>query len=48
MVEYVCAESQCGREVAKELITRSIRCPYCGSKVLKKKQTRILDSIKAR
>lgn len=46
MVEYKCAN--CLKVVQKELISRKIRCPYCGSKVLVKEQTQILDSIKAR
>ncbi|MEC8220868.1 MAG: DNA-directed RNA polymerase subunit P [Nanoarchaeota archaeon] len=46
MVSYICAN--CSKDVQKELVTRKIRCPYCGSKVLKKKGTITLDPIKAR
>ena len=46
MVDYVC--SICSKNVSKVLVERKIRCPYCSSKVLEKKQTRILEPIKAR
>ena len=46
MVSYICAN--CSKDVQKELVTRKIRCRYCGSKVLKKKGTITLDPIKAR
>ena len=46
MVEYICAE--CGKTVNGVLVERKIRCPYCSSKALEKKQTRVLDIIKAR
>lgn len=46
MVAYECAI--CGKTVESVLIERKIRCPYCSSKVLKKKRDRVLDSIKAR
>lgn len=48
MVEYKCANASCRKVVQKELISRKIRCPYCGSKVLIKEQTQILEPIKAR
>jgi DNA-directed RNA polymerase subunit RPC12/RpoP len=46
MVEYTCGV--CKKTVSKMLVERKIRCPYCSSKVLEKKQNRILDPIKAR
>ena len=46
MVDYVCGI--CGKNVASVLVERKIRCPYCSSKILEKKQNRILESIKAR
>lgn len=46
MVDYVCAS--CEKNVNGVLVERKIRCPYCSSKALKKKQNRILDIIKAR
>jgi DNA-directed RNA polymerase subunit RPC12/RpoP len=46
MVEYYCVS--CKKEINSVLIERKIRCPYCSSKVLEKKQRRILPSIKAR
>ncbi len=46
MVEYVCCV--CGKSVKSVLVERKIRCPYCSSKALEKKQDRILDPIKAR
>lgn len=46
MVDYECAV--CGKTVNGVLVERKIRCPFCSSKVLKKKQTRVLDPISAR
>lgn len=46
MVDYECAV--CHKTVNGVLVERKIRCPFCSSKVLKKKQIRVLDSIKAR
>lgn len=46
MVDYTC--TICGRSVNGMLVERKIRCPYCSSKVLAKKQNRILNPIKAR
>ncbi|MDA3855467.1 MAG: DNA-directed RNA polymerase subunit P [Candidatus Woesearchaeota archaeon] len=46
MVEYVC--SVCKKTVNGVLVERKIRCPYCSSKALEKKQDRVLDIIKAR
>lgn len=46
MVDYECAN--CGKTVTGVLVERKIRCPYCSSKVLSKKQNRILNPIKAR
>ncbi len=46
MVDYECA--LCKKTVQGVLVERKIRCPYCSSKILKKKRNRILDSIKAR
>ena len=46
MVDYICAV--CEKVVNGKLVERKIRCPYCSSKALKKKQNRILDPIKAR
>lgn len=48
MVDYVCANPECGKTVNGNLVERKIRCPYCSSKVLQKKQDRILSPIKAR
>ena len=48
MVDYICANSECGKTVNGKLVERKIRCPFCSSKVLSKKQNRILDPIKAR
>lgn len=48
MVDYVCANSECGKTVNGNLVERKIRCPFCSSKVLKKTMNRILDKIKAR
>jgi DNA-directed RNA polymerase subunit RPC12/RpoP len=47
MVDYICANAECSRKVSGALVDRKIRCPHCSSKVLSKKQDRILDSIKA-
>lgn len=46
MVDYICVE--CGKTVNKVLVERKIRCPYCSSKALEKKQERVLEPIKAR
>jgi len=46
MAEYIC--SVCKKGVNGILVERKIRCPYCSSKSLEKKQDRILSSIKAR
>lgn len=46
MVDYTCVV--CGKSVSKLLVERKIRCPYCSSKILEKKQSRILEPIKAR
>lgn len=46
MVDYVCGS--CGKVVGKVLVERKIRCPFCSSKVLEKKQNRVLEPIKAR
>lgn len=46
MVEYYCVE--CDKQVAGVLIERKIRCPYCSSKALKKKQSGVSNTIKAR
>lgn len=48
MVDYYCANPACGKQVSGVLVERRTRCPFCNSKVLEKKQSRILDSIKAR
>lgn len=48
MVELCCADTQCKRIVSGVLVERKIRCPFCGSKALRKKQDRITESIKAR
>ena len=47
MVDLICADSQCKKTISGNLIERKIRCPYCGSKALKKRQDRISNSIKA-
>ena len=46
MVEYVC--SVCKKTISGVLVERKIRCPYCSSKALEKKQDRVLEPIKAR
>jgi DNA-directed RNA polymerase subunit RPC12/RpoP len=46
MVDYTCAI--CGKAINGVLVERRIRCPYCDSKVLEKKQNRVLETIKAR
>ncbi len=46
MVDYTCAV--CEKTVNGNLVERKIRCPFCSSKTLKKKQNRILEVIKAR
>lgn len=46
MVDYTC--TICGKDVSGVLVERKIRCPYCSSKILSKKQNRISDVIKAR
>lgn len=46
MVEYVCRI--CKKPVNGVLVERKIRCPYCSSKALEKKQDRVLEPIKAR
>jgi len=48
MVEYICANSKCGKLIQGVLVERKIRCPYCGEKSLEKKQEVVLDTIKAR
>ncbi len=46
MVDYQCLV--CSKTVPGNLVERNIRCPFCSSKILVKKHTRILDPIKAR
>lgn len=46
MVDYIC--SVCKKIVNGVLVERKIRCPFCSSKALEKKQDRVLDPIKAR
>jgi len=46
MVEYECVV--CKKEIAKVLVERKIRCPFCSSKVLRKKQNRVQEPIVAR
>jgi DNA-directed RNA polymerase subunit RPC12/RpoP len=46
MVEYIC--SVCKKPISGVLVERKIRCPYCSSKALEKKQDRVLEPIKAR
>jgi len=46
MADYYCVV--CGKQVSGVLVERKIRCPFCSSKVLEKRQNRILDPIKAR
>jgi len=46
MVDYQC--SVCSKTVSGVLVERKIRCPFCSSKILEKKQNRILAPIKAR
>lgn len=39
MVAYKCLE--CGKKVSDSLLSRRVRCPYCGSKMLYKPRTTI-------
>jgi len=45
-MEYICYT--CGKEVTPEEITKRIRCPYCGGKILFKKRPETVKRIKAR
>ncbi|AAL82133.1 DNA-directed RNA polymerase subunit P [Pyrococcus furiosus DSM 3638] len=48
MVEAVYRCFKCGREVKLDLsITRDLRCPYCGSKILYKPRPKVPRRVKA-
>lgn len=44
-MKYECAD--CGKEV-EHTEMRRVRCPYCGSKILKKKEREEIKKVKAR
>ena len=46
MMEYICYS--CSKEVTDEDITKRIRCPYCGGKILFKKRPEVVKKVKAR
>lgn len=45
MTDYKCFS--CGKSVSDTYVRKSVRCPYCGSKVLFKTRS-IIKKIKAR
>jgi len=38
----------CGKDVSLEELKKRVRCPYCGYRILLKKQTGIERKVKAR
>ena len=45
MPAYKCF--QCGKSIKQDYVKKKIRCPYCGSKLIFKPRSRIMD-VKAR
>ncbi len=45
MVKYTCF--LCGKRIAKDMLGKRVRCPYCGSKILYKSRETI-TKVKAR
>lgn len=38
MVKYTCFT--CNKKIAKEMMGKRVRCPYCGSKILYKSRSK--------
>ncbi|ALV63101.1 DNA-directed RNA polymerase subunit P [Thermococcus litoralis DSM 5473] len=48
MVEALYKCAKCGKEFKMDLaITREIRCPYCGAKIIYKPRPKVARRIKA-
>ncbi|HIP66595.1 MAG TPA: DNA-directed RNA polymerase subunit P [Candidatus Nanopusillus sp.] len=45
MVEYLCIT--CKRKISHEMIRRTVKCPYCGGKILVKIRPPIIKVVKA-
>jgi DNA-directed RNA polymerase subunit RPC12/RpoP len=45
-MEYICYA--CGKPVTPEDISKRIRCPYCGGKILFKKRVEVVKTVKSR
>ena len=45
-MEYVCYE--CGKILTAQDISRRVRCPHCGGRILFKKRVETVKKVKAR
>ena len=44
-MDYVCL--QCNKKIERETLSKRIRCPFCGSKILLKRSEGIVRKVKA-